>query len=92
VEKHQESCASSKEPRTKVYAALKANRVEPREIDRQAVERAENEGMTCLPGPAIIPHESTSCDLSATSVGLTSGHGASPQTLRREDSNAIPKR
>ncbi len=57
MEKHEQSYTSAKEPRAKVQATLKANRVDPAErpesrqegIDRQAVERAENEGMTCSP-------------------------------------------
>jgi hypothetical protein len=58
MEKHEPGYTSAKKPRATVQATLKANRVDPAEktesrqegIDWQAVERAENEGMSCSPG------------------------------------------
>jgi len=57
MEKHEQSYTTVKEPRAKVHTTLKAYRVDPVKsaksrqegIDRQAVERAKIEGMTCSP-------------------------------------------
>jgi hypothetical protein len=58
-----------------------AERSRQEEIDRRAVEQAENEGMM----------RQATGDVGAGPVGATSGR-KSPQASRREDANAIPRR